>query len=160
MKKIVIDKYTPVRTNFEGYTPPSIAIVGAWICALFLSLFFAPDLHIYAQGQNAQVRDSLSQGTSVLQKISQTVLPQDQNALNPAMQRIYNQEYRLGTQLEPIATIPHIPPQKMRSKIPKRILILGSSSMYSTQGAYLSKLLQRADLKVDLHAKVVDMAQG
>ncbi|MEC7984296.1 MAG: DUF459 domain-containing protein [Myxococcota bacterium] len=154
MKKIVIDKYIPVKTNYDGYTPPSIAIMGGWICALFVALFFARDLHIYAQGQNAQVRTGLSQGTSALQNISNSLLPQDQNALNPAMQRLYNKDYRLGTQL----TMPEQPPiqtTKKRKRQPKRVLVLGSSSMSGVQGAHLGKLLRKnANLTVSRHAKV------
>jgi hypothetical protein len=115
--------------------------LGTWICGFSIFLFFLPQLNAYRNtvfDQNMQIE--------MPENIHSTSKEERQEPSSSESKQI-SQTVQTKKTLQKST-------YKLPSTIPQRILLIGSSSMNSDLGAFLTQALRRQELDVHRHAKV------
>jgi hypothetical protein len=181
MKKFP-NKYKPIRLETRQLSSPKSVIALSWFYAILLGLYFNDEvLQFFRNGESPF---SSAMANVVEQTGSAIPFSKWKNQVNGSAQYLYQQEYRFGTNQpnktnkpvqEEVLSVPttssqlaniteqenQINPEEIidmlpeEDSLPENVLLVGSSSMRSSMGASLSKLLkQSAKVTVHRYAKV------
>lgn len=163
------NKYKPIPK--PHLTPVSIEklLFVVWLYTLVLILYFADEIRLNLENSNHPMAKVT--GSILLQASEIIPLSPIKNQINDTAQYLYSQEYRFGTNLESISLQTKEPSQERTEQVkdfvemgppylpqkpkPKKLLLIGASSMHSRMGAEVSKGLKKIpDLIVQRHAKL------
>ena len=177
MKKFP-NKYKPIQIESRQLSSPNNVIALSWFYMIILGLYFNDEvLQFFRNGESrfASTMTIVAETTGAFVPFSKW-----KNTINGSAQYLYQQEYRFGTNIPVEPTIDTAEPQpamvasavtveethkveaetfdflpEEEETLPENVLLIGSSSMRSSMGASLSKLLkQSAKLSVHRYAKV------
>lgn len=164
------NKYTSMPTENKSPVSSNRLLLVVWSYTFVLSLYFADEIRFKLENHDNPISKELS---SALLIISQKVpLSPLKNQINDAAQYLYQQEYRFGTNLKVIkeqpAPVLKATPKRIITKLelpkvpapienppPKKLLLVGASSMHARMGTELSKALKKIPgLTIQRHAKL------
>lgn len=157
------NKYKPIPQPHRAPVSIEKLLLVVWGYAFVLTLYFADEIRLHLENYN----HPLAESARIFLLDTSRIIPLSpmKNQINDAAQYLYQQEYRFGTNLEPtppkqeepeveefLEVGPPLPPLKPP---PKKILLVGASSMHSRMGAEVSKRLNKIpELSIQRHAKL------
>ncbi|MEC8380548.1 MAG: DUF459 domain-containing protein [Myxococcota bacterium] len=170
--KLRPSRYKTLTWNTNKQHSPTGALVGLWTVALGLGLYFSEDIVLADSGDTQTYPSLVSHLGKNLKDLSQILYIYDvQKEVSGAVHHFYASHHSVGDRSPPKPWLdnkklgvsePESPymaevcedDQPTPPELPKRILLLGSSSMYSSMGVSLEKQLSAIDgVEVMRHAK-------
>ena len=158
-----INKYKPHSPIIHTHANPLKVVLSAWFCGLCIALYFWPQIqtyfHIAIQDyQHTQIETiEVSSHSDSLKNYWKQEKPSISVNSPDTVQKIIPpvQQSRVNDPIsEPIKIFKQVQASTLPTTIPKKILIIGSSSMNGALGAFLSSTLRRKNLEIVRHTKV------